>query len=161
MKKSILMVLVLSMFGLTACLDYKTPRNVIGTSYKALMENDSKTFISTLKGEALEEFGNYKAMGTLQDAFGNLNAALSGPFVIGVTDIKNRKSTKTYAAIIFGYTDMYSGIHLIYDLKVECELTYERQINKSSSDPVALFNENPKPKLSNALCQISSIKERK
>ncbi|HAR44190.1 MAG TPA: hypothetical protein DCS07_16420 [Bdellovibrionales bacterium] len=59
-------VICISLFGLTACNTYYTPKGVIKTAGKALMANDVKLFRSTLTADMAVQYGNASEMANLR-----------------------------------------------------------------------------------------------
>ena len=124
-KKMVFLGIGMMAFGIMGCNDYSSPKGVVGTAYKALKENNSKTFYKTLAGSALEEFGNEKGMSELQAALSGLELDLGEEQMTSEEkDFFGRPVLRNYAMPILAHPSGEDFKNL-WMAEIRCELSYQ------------------------------------
>lgn len=126
MNKHFLSVLSVLIAG---CHGYSAPEETVGTAYKSIQDDDLKTYISTLRDEALKIYGNEEGMCHFQKMFLGRDTRLERATATQVEyDSCGRESEKTYLVPISGrHSETPSeSFQPLLRLTVICENNYDR-----------------------------------
>lgn len=162
MKTHIILIAVASfaLFGLTGCKDYSSPKGVAETAYKAIVENDVKTFRSTLTDEMATQYGNEVEMSNLKETllpFHDFSISKDKILDADQTElricnpagwhyVRSVDVRRTYETHIGG-KNSDGSVTQLFRLHVNCEIRYDR-VNQRGG---------PCHKRSGQFCQISGL----
>lgn len=116
-------VCALALFGLAGCVDYSSPKGIVGSAYKALSKNDTKAFTRTLAGEALDRYGNLEGMIVLQRELAGLDVKIGKVTLTGTERENRRVELEKYTVDVVGRKrgEEASEYGAVMTAKVECE----------------------------------------
>ncbi len=116
-------VCALALFGLAGCVDYSSPKGIVGSAYKALSKNDTKAFTKTLSGEALDRYGNLEGMIVLQRELTGLEVKVGKVTLTGTERENRRVELEKYTVDVVGRKrgEESAQYTAVMTAKVECE----------------------------------------
>ncbi len=125
-------------FTVSSCGSFSSPNGVMELAYKAVVDDDLKSFVHALRDNALEKYGNEEGICTVQRRFLGMDSKLDAAKLIHIEpDECGRAKQRTYSVEVLGQKtgDPGDSYHPIVHALVLCDVDYQ-PVHSECHDPV-------------------------